>query len=124
MAEARSPSLGLLLRLAERNVDLVCAQELPGEPQDVQNPAAEAPDQLLSDVFQLATNGSDASDDVHPDAVADEILAVHPDAGVEKSADPVLVVQEQGASSLQVEAAEQAALSVLYKPDAALFVER
>jgi hypothetical protein len=116
--------LGLLLHLAEHNADPACAQELPDELRDAEIPEGEAPDQLLSDVFQLATNASDASDDVHPDAMADEILAVHPDAGVEKSADPVLVAQEQDASWLPVEAAEQAALSVLYKPDAALFVER
>jgi hypothetical protein len=102
--------LGLLLHLAARNADLVYAQEHLGEPPDAQSPAGEAPDQLLSDGFQLATNVSDASDDVRLDAEADEIPAVRPDAGAGKSADPVSAAQERDASWLQVEAVAQAAL--------------
>jgi hypothetical protein len=66
----------------------------------------------------LATGASDASADVLPDAMLDGSQE-HPDAGAEKSVDPVLDAPAQAAQALLIELLAARHGGELCKPDAA-----
>ena len=91
-AVERSPSLGLLLRHAERSVVPDGAREHPDGCLDERVLEVEARDQLQSDAALWGLSASDAWDGVHPDEAVDaahQRLVVLEDADAEKSADPV-----------------------------------
>lgn len=94
MAAEQSPSSGLLLPRAARNVAPACAQARPDGCPDVLIPAAEALGRRQWDAFPFHLGAWDASDGARLGAAEGEDPTALPDAGAEKLAAPEPAVPE------------------------------